>query len=106
MENTSVSKSTVAFGLSLAFCSVLNALLVMVKEKSPAVQAAMKKLTGHHWITHAVVILVLFGFFGWLFGQIQKGRGLGITTGKLIKIILGGVLAAGLLIIGFYLLAD
>ena len=46
MENQPVSKYTVAFGLSLAWCSVLNALLVIVKEKNPAVQAAMKKLTG------------------------------------------------------------
>ena len=48
MENRAVSKYTTSFGLSLALTSVLNALLVVVKEKSPAVQAGMKSLTGHN----------------------------------------------------------
>ena len=103
LENPPVSKPTVAFGYSLALCCVLNALLVMVKEKSPALQAAMKKLTGHHWVTHAAVILVLFLFFGWLFAHIQTGRS---SVTKLIKAIVAGVLAGGLMITGFYLLAD
>jgi hypothetical protein len=103
MEKSSISKNTVAFGWSLALCSVLNALLVIVKEKSPAVQAAMKKMTGHHWVTHAAVIVALFLVFGWVFARIQDGRS---PVNKLIKIIVAGVVVAGALIVGFYLIAD
>ncbi len=49
MSSQPLSKSTVSFGLSLALCSVVNALLVVAKEKSPAVAAQMQKITGHHY---------------------------------------------------------
>jgi uncharacterized Tic20 family protein len=105
MEKSSVSKNTVAFGVALAICSVLNVLLVMVKEKSPAVQAAMKKMTGHHWVTHAVVIVTLFILLGWVLGATKKGGGPAISTNGLIKIMVAGIFTAGGLIIGFYLIA-
>ena len=60
MENSTSSKYTNSFGVALAVTSVVNALLVAVKEKSPAVQAAMKSLTGHHWITHGLVDVAVF----------------------------------------------
>ncbi len=105
MENNSVSKYTTAFGLSLALSSVANALLVMVKEKSPALQSAMKRMTGHHWITHSVVILLLFAICGWLLGRANQGKGIAITPNSLVKTVVGGVVAAGLMIVGFYLIA-
>ena len=74
MENTGVSKYTISFGLSLALASVVNGLLVIAKEKIPAVQAGMQKLTGNHWVTHCVIILGLFAVFGWLFAQANGGR--------------------------------
>ncbi len=105
MENNSVSKYTTAFGLSLAFCSVANAILVIAKERSPALQSAMKRLTGHHWITHSIVILVLFVLCGWLLARPNQGKGVAITPNSLIKTVVGGVVAAGLMIVGFYLIA-
>ena len=105
MENRAVSKYTTSFGLSLAFTSVLNALLVVVKEKSPAVQAEMKSLTGHHWITHAAIMLVLFVAFGFLFAWLKGGEGLTLPVNRLIKTIVAGVVASGLIIVGFYLIA-
>jgi len=55
MENTSVSKYTISFGLSLALTSVINALLVVAKEKIPAVMTGLQKLTGHHWVRIALL---------------------------------------------------
>ena len=55
MEPAGLSKHTVSFGLALAIASVVNGVLVIAKEKSPAVQAAMQKLTGSHWVTHVVI---------------------------------------------------
>ena len=106
MENNTVSKYSVSFGLSLALCSVVNALLVIAKEKSPAVQAGMQKLTGHHWITHVAIILIFFVFFGWLFARAKGGQGLTMPVNRLIKAIVAGVLTAGFIIVGFYLTAD
>jgi hypothetical protein len=106
MENTCLSKYTVSFGLSLALTSVINALLVVAKEKIPPVMVALQKLTGHHWVSHSAIILILFGFFGWLFTTANGGQGLKITVNRLIATIMAGVVAAGLIIIGFYLVGD
>jgi hypothetical protein len=105
MENTSVSKYTVSFGLSLALASVLNAVLVVAKEKIPTVMAGLQSLTGHHWVSHGVVILVLFAAFGWIFAQAKGGRGIGITVNRLIGLLVSGVVTGGVIILGFYLTA-
>jgi hypothetical protein len=101
-----LSQYTVSFGVSLAVCSVANALLVVAKEKSPAVQAAMKRLTGHHWVTHAAAMVLLFFVLGWLLSLPNRGQGLRLTAGRLIGTVLGGLLLGGAIIMGFYLVAD
>ncbi|HVM63051.1 MAG TPA: hypothetical protein VMV72_19485 [Verrucomicrobiae bacterium] len=106
MDNAPLSKYTVSFGLSVALCSVINALLVIAKENSPAVQAAMQRMTGHHWVTHSAIVLVLFGFLGWLFAKANGGQGLKISPSHLISMIVTGVVAGGLVITGFYLVGD
>lgn len=100
MENKAVSKYTSSFGISLALSSLINAALVIAKEKNPAVQATMQKLTGNHWVTHSAIVMVCFFVFGWLFANVR------ISVDRLVKIVVSGVLFAGLLIIGFYLIAD
>ncbi len=106
MENTAVSKYTISFGLSLALNNVLNALLVVAKEKSHAVTAGMQKITGHQWVTHVAIILILFAFLGWLFARINNGEGPKLTVTRLTGIIVTGIVAGGLIITGFYLVAD
>lgn len=106
MENTTLSKSSVSFGLALALTCFINALIVVVKEKSDSVMNAMKKLTGHHWTTHTVMVLVLFFLFAWWFGRANNGKGSTITVNRLIGTLVTGVVIAGLIIVGFYLLAD
>jgi hypothetical protein len=106
MENHTVSKYTISFGLSLALSSVINALLVIAKEKSTTVQAGMQRITGSHWITHVAIVLILFVSFGFLFASIKSGQGLTMPVNRLIKTIIAGVFTAGLIIVGFYLIAD
>jgi hypothetical protein len=106
MENAGVSKYTVSFGLSAALASVVNALLVVAKEKSPAVMAGLQKLTGHHWVSHSAIVLILFAVFGWLFAKANGGQGLKMTVNGLIGTIMAGVVTGGLIIIGFYLIGD
>jgi len=106
MENTSLSKYTISFGLSLALASVVNGLLVVAKEKIPAVLAGMQKFTGHHWVTHSVIILGLFAGCGWLFAQANGGQGIKLTANRLIATLVAGVVTGGLIISGFYLIGD
>jgi hypothetical protein len=106
MENTGVSRHTISFGLSLALASVANGLLVVAKEKIPAILAGMQKLTGHHWVSHCAIILGLFAFFGWLFARANGGQGLKITVNRLLGTLVSGVLTGGLVILGFYLIGE
>jgi hypothetical protein len=105
-NNNSVSNLTYSFGWSLALCSVLNALLVVAKEKSPKLQALMKSAAGHHWIAHSATIILLFAVFGWVFASAAKDRGPNSTLNSLIKIIFAGLIAGVAIIVGFYLFAD
>lgn len=104
MENNGVSKHSIAFGLALAVASVANGLLVVAKEKIPAVLAGMQKLTGHHWVSHGVIILGLFAVLGWLFAQANGGQGIKLSANRLIVTLVAGVVAGGGIILGFYLI--
>ena len=106
MENTGVSKYTISFGLSLAITSVINVLLVIAKEKFPSVMAGLQKLTGHQWVSHCAIILILFTFFGWMFARANGGRGIQITVNNLIRALVSGVVIGGFVIMGFYLVGD
>jgi len=106
MENTTLSKYTVSFGLSLAVASVSNALLVVVKEKSPAVMSGMQKMTGHHWVTHGAIVLLVFVVFGWILAMPNGGQGMRITACRLIRTLVLGVVLGGVIIVGFYLIGD
>lgn len=106
METACISKYTISFGLSAALASVVNALLVVVKEKSPAVESGLQKLTGHQWVSHAAIVLILFAVFGWLFARANNGQGLKMNANRLIGTIVAGVVTGGLIIVGFYLIGD
>jgi hypothetical protein len=106
MESNAVSKHTNSFGLSLALCAVLNALVVIAKESSKTVADWMQKMTGHHWITHVAVILLLFAIFGWGFARTNGGQGPKIPVPRLTGIVFSGVVAGVLIILAFYLIAD
>lgn len=95
-----------AYGLSLGLACIVNALLVVAKEKSPAVQAAMKKITGHHWVTHVAIVVVFFLVAGWLLSRANGGQGVRLNVNRLIGAVAGGVILGGLIIAGFYLFAD
>ena len=66
----------------------------------------MQRLTGHHWVTHSVIILGLFAAGGWLLAQPNGGQGIKLTASRLIGIVLAGVVTGGLIILGFYLIGD
>lgn len=106
VETSGLSRSTRSFGIALVLASLVNSLLVVLKEKSPTLQAEMKKLTGHHWITHCVVVITLFLVSGWFFSRLHQGEGPRLNPDKLIATLVSGITLAGAIILGFYLLAD
>jgi len=106
MEDPAVSKCTNSFGLSLALCAVLNALVVIAKESSKSVAGWMQKITGHHWITHVVMMLVLFAVFGWCFARMNRGEGPKMPVARLTGTVFSGVVAGVLIILAFYVIPD
>jgi hypothetical protein len=106
MANTdSLGKYAVSYALSLAVVSVLNGLLVILKESNgETVLAWMKRLTGHHWITHGIFVVVVFVALGWLFSRANGGQGIQIPVPRLIGLLVGAVVVGGALIAGFYLI--
>ncbi len=97
-ENSALSKSTISFGLALALASVINGLLVVAKEKSPTVMTGLQKMSSHHWLSHAIIVVALFVMFGWIFNN------KGIAASRLIRLLVSGVVLGGLIIVGFYLI--
>ena len=105
MENSEIGKYTKSFGLSFAITSVVSALLVIIKESSEeGVLAAMKAITGHHWVTHGLFNLILFIVLGWALSRANKGQGVNLSANGLVSFIVGAVVISGVLISGFYLL--
>jgi hypothetical protein len=102
MENPPLAKRTVAFGVAVAIACVVNAVIVVIKEKNPAVMNGLKSVLGHHWTTHSALVVALFLVLGGLFAV----RGLSFSAGRLIGTLVSGVVLAGLIIVGFYLFAD
>jgi hypothetical protein len=104
MENMEIGKYTRSFGLSFAITSVISAILVILKESNEeSVLAWMKAATGHHWVTHGVINIILFVVIGWALSLPNGGQGLKVSGNSLVGSIVGAVLISGLLIAGFYL---
>jgi hypothetical protein len=101
MKDTATGKYTVSFGLALAVTSLLSALLVVLKElNEETVLAWMKVATGHHWVTHGVLDLVLFLLLGIVFAQL--GWGARVSGNALALTIVTSVVLSGLIIAGFF----
>jgi len=105
-ENDGLSNYTTSFGIALAVASVASALLVVAKEKSPALMAAMKSATGHHWPTHSLFALAIFLVVGFALTRVNGGQGVRMTPCALVKTVVGGVVLGSVIIAGFYLFVD
>jgi hypothetical protein len=105
MENSEVGKYTMSFGLSFAITSVVSALLVILKESSEeGVLAWMAAVTGHHWVTHGLINIILFVVLGWALSRANKGQGVKMSANGLVSFAVGAIILSGVLIAGFYLL--
>lgn len=101
MNDTCIGKYTVSFALAFAVTSLLSAVLVVVKEQNQdTLLAWMKAATGHHWVSHGILDLLVFVLLGWALARI--GVGARLSGNALSAIVSGSVLLSGLIIAGFF----
>lgn len=87
-----------AFGISYAITSVFSALLVVLKESNETVFNGMAALTGHHWVSHGLVDVIVF----LVLGLVLARRGITMGANALIATIVGATILSGLIIAGFF----
>ena len=91
-----------AFGISFSIVSLLSAMLVLAKESYAPLLEWMKALTGHHWLTHAVLVVVAFVALGLALPRVCACKPSG---GTLAAAVLISTLVSGLIVAGFFLFA-
>jgi len=105
MEHSRIGKYTRSFGLAFAITSVLSALWVILKESSEeGVLAWMKAATGHHWVTHGIIDIILFVVLGWALARAHRGQGVEVSANGLVSAVAGAVVVSWILIAAFNLL--
>jgi hypothetical protein len=103
MENKTLSNFIPGFGLSFLVVSIVNGLLVIMKEENDGLKKWMAGLLGHHWVTHGVFVIILFFVLGWIFSLIkfdEKWDGAKTATLVLTGAIIGGGMIAVLPLLG------
>lgn len=103
MNTRQDGKTIAAFGYSLAVVSVLSAMLVILKEKNEAVMALMKAATGHHWITHGLVVLIAFVVLGLVFAKAAQDHSDASGLNRVAAAILVSTIVSGLILAAFNL---
>jgi len=105
VETREMGQYTKSFGLSFAIASLFNALLVIVKEgNEDTVLEWMKAATGHHWITHGILNLIVFIVLGWALARVNDGQGVNIAGRTLVMTIVAALVISWLIIAGFFLI--
>jgi len=87
------------YGISYAITSVLSALLVILKESNENVLDLMVALTGHHWVTHGVLDVLLFV----VLGAILSRANISMNGNTLITTVVSSTIISGLIIAGFFI---
>ena len=79
---------------------VLNALLVIVKESYKPLKSAMASMTGHHWVTHGLAVIILFMLLSFILSK--RSSSSEVDDKRLGRQMIQGVAVGLLLITGFY----
>jgi hypothetical protein len=89
----------VAFGTSAAIVIVFNTLLAWIKDAYDPLNNLMASLTGHHWITHGLIDVVLFVLLGWLLSRRDNAH----ITYALVVALFAAAAAGGLGLAAWFL---
>ena len=96
-----MNKYSVGFGLSLVVTTLLNAVILVVKEISTNVMNAMKAALGHHWTTHGVILIVVFVVLGFILSNVKLKTEW--NSQRMLKYIIWAVIISTVIIAGFFL---
>ncbi len=99
-ENISLDKLSVGFGVSFFVASIFNALLIVTKEKFAPLKDWMKSFSGHHWMTHGILVIVLFVVLGYILSK--AGLEKKMDADRILGLVIAGTVLGGLIIVGFY----
>ena len=94
-ENASLSRAA-GFAYAVIVTVLFNTMLALTKDAYAPLNGFMARLTGHHWITHAIFDLVVFFAVGFTMANRGIPR-VGLTEGLAVRVALAvAVAAAGL----------
>lgn len=99
--NGHTPNNIIAFGYAFVVAALFNAILVVAKEEVEPMKAWMADISGHHWITHGVVVIVLFIAFGiYLREKAARAR---TSERGMAQWILWATVLSGAIIAAYYL---
>lgn len=104
-QSTEMSAATAGFTLAAAVAIILNTVLMITKEEYHPLKDYMKSLTGHHWITHGLVVIAVFLVLGFLFSKmasVQRMRTSTLTTFLVATVVIFGLGIFGYFLFAFY----
>jgi hypothetical protein len=99
-EDQALDKLSVGFGISFLIASIFNGLLIIAKESYAPLKNWMKSLSGHHWITHGIIVIVLFIILGYIFSKTDMDKK--IDANNTSGLVIVGTVLGGLIIVGFF----
>jgi uncharacterized membrane protein SirB2 len=99
-ENQALDRLSVGFGVSFLIASIFNGLLIVAKESYGPLKDWMKSLSGHHWMTHGIFVIVLFIALGYIFSRTDLNRK--IDADRTSGLVIAGTVLGGLIIVGFF----
>jgi hypothetical protein len=91
-ESPKLSAATSGFVMAAAITILFNTALAWAKDASAPLTDFMKSLTGHHWTTHGLADLILFGGLSFLFTKTKIAQR--IDSNHLIAGLIGAVVIA------------
>ncbi|VAW10042.1 hypothetical protein MNBD_ALPHA09-1500 [hydrothermal vent metagenome] len=92
------SPTVTGYGISYAVTSILSALLVVLKESYEGVMALLVSITGHHWVSHGLLAVIVFVALGALLSR----RNIAMKGNTLITTVVGATVVGGLIVVGFF----
>jgi len=95
-----ISAKVTGYGISYAITSILSALLVVLKESNESVHGLLVSITGHHWVTHGLLNVIVFVALGAVLSRM--GGGIRMTGNALIATVAGATVISGAIITGFF----
>jgi hypothetical protein len=95
-----VSAQVAGYGVSYAITSILSALLVVWKEANAGVHDFLASITGHHWVTHGLLDVIVFVVLGAI---LSRGAGLRMSGNAIVATVVGATVISGLIIAGYFI---